>query len=328
MHPKEPSRLSLAQLPTPVQWIKRLPKSRGLPPIMVKRDDLTGLALSGNKVRKLEYLIAQAIEQGCDTLVTHGGYQSNHCRASAAAGAQLGLHTRIFLREDDPARPRTGNLFLDELFGAELSFHKPDEYNGDRAGLIQRVMDEQQKVGRKPYFFPVGGSVPLGTWGYIRCMDELRTQLDPAMPFDIVCAVGSCGTHAGLVIGKALFGLSNWRVVGIPIAGTTDTMRDDTAKLVRETIDAYGLALNESQTPIEVLDGFIGPGYAKPYPEAIDAIRDTAKHEGLLLDPSYTGKAMHGLLTASADQRLRPEATKIFIHTGGAFGLMAQTEIV
>ena len=161
-NPRVPNWLSSRLLS---RTLTRLPASRGLSPFMVKRDDLTGVALSGNKVRKLEYLAAQALEQGCDTLVTHGGHQSNHCRATAAVGAMLGLKVRLFLRKDAETLERVGNLFLDELLGAELSFHEPEEYNIEREALTQRVMEEQRALGRKPYFFPVGWECAGGNVG-------------------------------------------------------------------------------------------------------------------------------------------------------------------
>src|SRR4051812_23270789 len=178
MHAKEPARVVLAQLPTPVVELKNLARELGVGKILMKRDDLTGLEVSGNKVRKLEYLLADALAQGADTLVTHGGFQSNHCRATAAAAARLGLHCRMFLRAPKDGPPdNDGNLFLDRLFGAELSFHSPQDYSENRKQIIDQIMSEQRAVGRKPYFFPVGASVPLGCWGYIRCIHEMIEPL-------------------------------------------------------------------------------------------------------------------------------------------------------
>lgn len=321
----------MAALPTPVELLRRLPASRGIDrPLHLKRDDRTGLGVSGNKVRKLEYLVADALAQGCDTLVTHGGIQSNHCRATAALAARLGLHTRIFLRNTDNTPtaeiPRTGNLLLDDLFGAELSFHAVAEYNGERAALTERVMAQQRAAGRRPYFFPVGGSVPVGSWGYVRCMAELRDQLGAERDVDVYCANGSCGTHAGCVVGRALLGLERWRVVGVPIAGRAAGMADDTRELVRDTVEQFDLKRDAGDVPVEVLDGFVGPGYAIPSPEGLGAIRDAARLEGIVLDPSYTGKAMAGVLHAMATGSARPGADVVFLHTGGAFGLMGAAE--
>src|SRR3954469_9082300 len=159
MHPKEPPRLQLANLPTPVAELKNLARQLGVPRVLLKRDDLTGLETSGNKVRKLEYILADAVATGADTLVTKGGFQSNHCRATAALGARLGLRVRLILRSAEPNPPRDGNLFLDELFGARISFHPPEEYNGRRKQLIAGAMQAERDAGRKPYFFPVGASI-------------------------------------------------------------------------------------------------------------------------------------------------------------------------
>src|SRR6476469_2624785 len=156
MHPKEPPRLRLAHLPTPVVELKNLARDLGVKRILMKRDDLTGLELTGNKVRKLEYLLADAVAQGCDTLVTHGGFQSNHCRATAAVGARLGLRVRLILRSADVVPANDGNLFLDRLFGADVSLHPIAEYNQRRKELIDDAMDVERRAGRRPYFFPVG----------------------------------------------------------------------------------------------------------------------------------------------------------------------------
>src|SRR2546423_12447836 len=162
LHPREPARINLAQLPTPIIELKQIAHEMGVPKILMKRDDLTGLEVSGNKVRKLEYVVADAIAKGCDALVTHGGFQSNHCRATAAIGARLGLRVRLLLRSADPNPANDGNLFLDRLFGAEISFHAPEEYNARLKEMVDDAMEAEERAGRKPYFFPVGASIPLG----------------------------------------------------------------------------------------------------------------------------------------------------------------------
>ncbi|MEM8782577.1 MAG: D-cysteine desulfhydrase family protein [Planctomycetota bacterium] len=334
LHPAEPARLKLATTPTPLERCTRLLETRGLnpnaTPLLIKRDDHTGLATSGNKVRKLEYLVADALEQGADTLVTMGGVQSNHCRATAAVAARLGLRSRLILRGRDPrvadpSQAWQGNLVLDELFGAEVSFHAPTEYTGDRAAMLERVLDEVKNAGRTPYFFPTGGSVELGSWGYVRCVFELAEQLERAdfrRPIDLFCGVGSCGTHAGCVVGRALAGLDDWRIVGVPIAATAAYMASETRLLVDQTSEMFGLGLEEAETPVEVLDGFVGRGYAMPSPEGTAAIRDAARTEGLILDPSYTGKTMAGVLHAIDTGFVRDGAATVFLHSGGSFGLL------
>jgi D-cysteine desulfhydrase len=326
LHAREPFRLQLAQLPTPVVELKNLAQDLNVPRILLKRDDLTGLELTGNKVRKLEYLIADALAQGADTLVTHGGFQSNHCRATAAIGARLGLRVRLILRAA-PNPAIDGNLFLDHLFGADITYHAPDEYNTIRQAIIEQAISTEEAAGRKPYFFPVGASVPLGTWGYIRCFRELLDQLGRDAKVDVFVAVSSSGTHTGLILGRALFGCESWRVIGIPVSDSLDYFRTEIRQLIAETDRQFELGLNESQTPVELLDGCIGEGYAIPTPKSLETLLLLARREGIPLDPTYTAKAMDGFLTAVRDGHVRDGATPMFIHTGGAFGLMARRDL-
>jgi D-cysteine desulfhydrase len=327
MHAHEPPRLTLANLPTPLVELKNLAKHLGIERFLLKRDDLTGLETSGNKVRKLEYVVADALKNGADTLVTNGGFQSNHCRATAAIGAKLGLRVRLLLRSPENNPPRDGNLFLDHLFGAEISLHHPDEYNGKRREMIDGAMEAERRAGHHPYFFPVGASIPLGCWGYIRCIAELSEQLGRDTKVDIFSAVSSAGTHCGLMMGKALFKLDSWRIVGVPVSDNLEYFHKELRELERETTRQFKLGLEESQTPIELIDGFIGEGYAIPYPQAIETTRLLAKSEGVLLDPTYTSKAMTGMLAAIREGRIRRGAVPVFIHTGGVFGLFARRDL-
>lgn len=321
-HPLEPDRVLLAQLPTPLVSVPRL-----APSLLVKRDDLTGLEVSGNKIRKLEYLIADALALGCDTLVTHGGFQSNHCRATAAAGARLGLRVRLLLRAPGPPPEKDGNLFLDELFGAAISYHTPDEYNAERVSIIERAMAEERTAGRTPYFFPVGASVPLGCWGYARCMHELTQQFDTQRPLDLFVPISSSGTLAGCVLGKALLKLDAWRVIGIPVSDSVDYFAKDIRALLDATVRQFSLGLTPERLPIELLDGYIGDGYALPTIESIQTLKDAARLAGLVLDPTYTSKALWGTLDSIRKGRVRGGATPIFLHTGGVFGLMARRDL-
>jgi D-cysteine desulfhydrase len=327
MHPNEPPRLQLANLPTPIVSLDNLARHIGTDKILLKRDDLTGLETSGNKVRKLEYVVADAIAKGADTLVTHGGFQSNHCRATAAIGARLGLKVRMFLRCPEPDPPRDGNLFLDHLFGAAITIHPPEEYNGQRKQLIDDAMETERRAGRKPYFFPVGASVPFGCWGYIRCVAEMVEQLGRDTKVDVFSAVSSAGTHAGLMLGKALFGLDDWRIVGVPVSDSLDYFHKELRALTNQTIKQFRLDVTESQLPIELIDGFIGEGYAIPYAAAIETTRLLARSEGVLLDPTYTSKGMTGMIATIRNGGVRAGATPVFVHTGGAFGLMARRDL-
>src|SRR5438132_9169866 len=279
MHPSEPPRISLALLPTPLVEMNNLARHLDIGRFLLKRDDLTGLETTGNKVRKLEYVIADAINQGADTLVTHGGFQSNHCRATAAIGARLGLRVRLILRSPREKPPEDGNLFLDRLMGAHISLHSPEEYNEQKKALIDQAMAAERDAGYRPYFFPVGASTPLGCWGYIRAMHELVEQLGKETKVDVFCAVSSSGTFAGLMIGRALFASDNWRVVGVPVSDSVEFFKRDLRELERRTVSEYQLDVDEEQTPIELIDGFIGEGYALPYPAALETVRLLARLE-------------------------------------------------
>ena len=325
IHPQEPDRLELAQLPTPVVELNNLAKLKDLPQILMKRDDLSGLELSGNKIRKLEYVVADALAQGADTLVTHGGFQSNHCRATAAVGARLGLRVRLLLRSPNDSPAQDGNLFLDNLFGSECSHHDPAVYRERLASLVDEVMEEERSAGRRPYFFPVGASVPLGSWGYIRCVAELAEALGRTAEVDLYCATSSGGTQVGLMLGKVLMGCDKWRVRGIPVSDSVEYFQTYLRDLERQTVEQFHLDLTSNQTPIELIDGFIGEGYAIEYPEAVETIRLLGNTEAIVLDPSYTSKAMTGMLASLMGQS--SDRIPVFIHTGGAFGLFGRRDV-
>ncbi len=328
IHPREPDRRHLAQLPTPILRADRLADHLQVAQLVFKRDDLTGLATSGNKVRKLEYVVAHALDSGADTLVTLGGVQSNHCRATAVVAAQLGLKCRLLLRSEAPdAPPAIGNLLLDEMFGADVSFHPPEEFNGRREQLVEQVMDRLRAAGQQPYFIEMGASVPVGNWGYIRCVHELVDQLGAETPVDIFCATGSAGTQAGLILGKALFGCHAWNITGVPVCDSVEYFQREIRQLERATVEQFELQLSEEMTPIHLLDGFKGPGYGIPYPESLELIRSCAGYAGLLLDPVYTSKALAGMLGQIRDGQLRRDAIPVFIHSGGLFGLLARPEL-
>lgn len=328
IHPKEPARLLLANLPTPVVELPNLAQSLGVPKILMKRDDLTGLELTGNKIRKLEYLLADARAKGCDTLVTCGGYQSNHCRATAAAGARIGMKVRLILRSPQTGEPaHEGNLFLDRLFGAEISLHHPDEYYAKRDELIHGAMEQLQAHGHKPYYFPVGASVPLSCWGYIRCVHEMIDQIGRETPVDLFVPLSSSGTFADVIIGAALYQLGSWRIIGVPVSDSIEYFQKDVRNLIVETNAMFDLGLSDADTPVHLLDGYMGEGYAIPYPAAIETTRVLARTEGVLLDPTYTAKAMTGMIDSIRQNRIRPGATPLFLHTGGVFGMFARRDL-
>ena len=306
----EPARLRLAQLPTPLEPYD-LPGNT--PTLWLKRDDLTGTGLTGNKVRKLEYLLADALSRGATRVVTCGGIQSNHCRATAIAAAQLSLSCHLFLRCDAPPpdeAPSTGNLALDRLVGAKITFITHEQYR-DRAQLMTAA------AGPKGYVIPEGGSNALGTWGYLRCVDELRTQWR-LPPSAIVCATGSGGTHAGLAIGVRRREL-DIPVYGVAICDDAPTFQARIAQISAEACDRWPQLPQIKETEIRVVEGYKGGGYAVSHPDELADIASVARSTGLLLDPVYTGKALRALMHEPGLFGDRP----LFVHTGGIFGLLA-----
>jgi len=321
MLPSEPKRIHLAHLPTPIHRLGRMTELLDGPEIWVKRDDLTGIGLSGNKVRKLEYLLAEAREQGADTLITCGGIQSNHARATAVAAVQNGMSAVLVLRGQSAA-PYDGNVLLDRLVDAEIRLVTAEQYR-DRIGqIMEQVAGELRGAGRRPYIIPEGGSNPLGVWGYIRAAGEIGEQLEEMqLPVDvIVTAVGSGGTQAGLIVGSALSGLKG-RVTGFNVCDTAEHFQDLIGRLAAETIEQYRLPVRLAADGIELIDGYVGRGYALSRPEELDLIRTVARAEGIFLDPVYTGKAFFGLSDQIRQGRFRKGQRILFMHTGGIYGL-------
>lgn len=300
----------------------------------IKRDDETGSDLSGNKVRKLEFLLAEALAQESDIVLTCGGVQSNHCRATAIAARRLGMDSLLFLRGEEPAE-RDGNLFLDSLIGAEVRFVTPEQY-AERRTFMAEEAGQLSARGRRPYVIPEGGSNARGSLGYIAMLEELMAQRAPGeppssehdFPWDhIVCAVGSGGTLAGLVLGAKVLGLDA-RIWGVNVCDDARYFQNRVLEIAEELARswrAWGMGAPPLVTreEIRVLDGYVGPGYAKPYPESLETIRWIARKEGLLLDPVYTGKAFHGMLEEARRGRFRPGERVLFVHTGGVFSLFA-----
>jgi D-cysteine desulfhydrase len=318
---KYPTRIDLAQLPTPVRAAQKLSAELGVE-LLFKRDDLTGSTLTGNKVRKLEFLIADAIDSGADTLVTCGGEQSNHCRATAVAATERGLRSLLLLRTDDPAAPPAteANILLDRLVGAEIRWVSREEYRR-RSEIFVEVESLLKQDGRKPYRIPEGGSNALGAWGYVRCVEELASQLSPSdLRTTIVYAAGSGGTGAGLVLGVKLLRLP-WRVVGVNVCDDREYFVRVIGEIAEDAIARWQLPIDFSRDEVEIVDGYVGIGYAKSQAAELATIRDVARAEGIVLDPVYTGKAFHGLRNElQRDTRAFGERV-VFIHTGGVFGL-------
>jgi len=321
-----PPRLSFAVRPTPLQLLERLSRELGGPRVWAKRDDLTGSVLSGNKVRKLEFTLAQALAQGADTIITCGGLQSNHCRATALLCAQIGVRCELILR-GEARGPFDGNLLLDHLAGAAISTYPPEHYQKALPALLREAADAARSEGRAPFVIPTGASDGIGVWGYIAACAELRDDFARAgiSPGHIVCASGSGGTQAGLSAGVALHGIDA-RVWGFAVC-------DDAAyfqRKVREDLldwrQRYVVPLDLNAVSVRVIDDYIGPGYAQAGPEVFDTIRHLASSEGLVLDPVYTGKAFHGLIEELKRGRFGDSGDIVFVHTGGVFGLFPQRD--
>jgi len=326
-----PTRVDLAHTPTPFQPLTRVSKKLGIE-FYIKRDDCTGADLTGNKVRKLEFLLADALSEGCDTVLTCGAAQSNHARATAIAAAQLGLTSRLLLRTSDPANPPPieGNILLDLLVGAEIVWISFAEY-GRRAQLLDSEAESLRKSGKKPYIIPEGGSNSLGAWGYVRAVEELAQDLAKLpqgyhLSTSIVHATGSGGTTAGLILGAKLLGL-NARVVGINVCNDRDYFQRVVGEICEDAITSYHLDLPFSrEDDIHIIDGYVGEGYGKTTSQELSLLLELARTEGIILDPVYTGKAFYGM---AQELRRNPEVfgdRVVFVHTGGIFGLLPMVD--
>jgi D-cysteine desulfhydrase len=323
-----PPRLPLAMLPTPLQLLSRLSAEQAGPRIWVKRDDLTGSVLSGNKVRKLEFSLAQALAEGCDSIITCGGSQSNHCRATALLCAQLGLHCTLVLRGvAEP--PYDGNLLLDELAGADISIHPERIYQPNLDQLLADAAARLRAQGRRPFIIPTGASDGIGLWGYAAACRELREDFarHGIAPRHIVCATGSGGTQGGLNAGVALEGIDA-AVWGVAVCDGEAWFQNKVRCDLREWQQRYAVPLDIESLPVRVIDGYVGPGYGQSDPEVFATIRRVARTEGLVLDPVYTGKAFHALLCERAKGTFGADGDVVFIHTGGVFGLFPQRELI
>lgn len=325
-----PPRLSLGNFPTRIRFLPEMTRRLGGPEIHVKCDDESGSDLSGNKIRKLEFLLADAVRQECDLVLTCGAVASNHCRATAAAARRLGIDSLLFLRGEDPGS-RDGNLLLDVLVGAELRFITPEQY-ADRARLMAAAADERRAAGRRPYVIPEGGSNALGALGYVACAEEIAGQ-DPRWDH-LVLATGSGGTLAGMLLGAARSGLAA-RIWAVNVCVTPEyfeaRVREIAAEFARlfpalaeEVRRASGLRSEDDlirPEAIRILGDYKAPGYGVPSPTVIDLIREAASADALFLDPAYTGKAFHALVEETRRGRFRQGERVLFLHTGGIFSL-------
>lgn len=314
--PADPGRIRLAHLPTPLEPMERLAEALGGPPLYVKRDDCTGLALGGNKARKLEPLCAEAIATGCDVLVTGGGPQSNHVRMTSAAANRLGLVCHVALAGDPPETP-TGNLLVDLVLGARLHFTGPATYY-ELEAAIEKLAADLAREGRRPFAIPVGGASVTGVAAYADAAEELVGQcaergVDLGV---VVVADGSGGTHAGLLAGLG----PGVEVLGVDV-GTRPDLDVTVPRLAGEAAVRTGRTAPSARSTIDH-DRF-GAGYGAVTEPTLEAIALAARLEGLVLDPVYSGKAMAGLVAAVREERLSPSRPVVFWHTGGSPALFA-----
>lgn len=323
-----PPRLSLANLPTPLTLLNQF---EGVPEdvsIWVKRDELTGMEVSGNKIRKLEFSIAEAKEQGCDTLITCGGIQSNHCRATAILGARLGMKVHLILRGEKPDNPG-GNLLMDYLSGARITYLSVKEWPGHDK-VAEEIQEQYQSEGNKAFFIPVGASDEVGLWGYIAAAEELKKDFarHGIAPDYVVCATGSGGTQGGLLVGAELFELGT-KCVAFNVSDDADYFENKIIEDVTLWKQRYNQSFDLDSLSITTIEGYLGPGYGKADSCVFETIAELAKADGLFLDPVYTGKAFHGMvseLNKGAQGKLPNAKTVVFIHTGGLFGVFPQQD--
>lgn len=319
-----PARLDLARTPTPLERLDRWSARLGHE-IWVKRDDLTGVAISGNKIRKLEFLLADAVEQGADTVITCGGVNSNHARATAVACARLGLRAHLVLRGED-RRPAVGNLLLDRWVGAHIDFISADAWPRVNA-IMGDVADRYRADGRRPYVVPEGGSNGLGAMGYVRAAVELLEDAAAAgvKVGRVVHALGSGGTTAGLALGLTAADASGVDCVGVCVTRDAAAFEPDIRHIVEDAVQRSFFTWTAAHgARWRALDGYVGSGYAQASEALLRACRELARVEGLVVDPVYTGKAFSAL----ADLPPPADGVTVFLHTGGIFELFAYADTI
>ena len=321
------SRVSLCHQPTPIESMPRLSAHLGGPNLFIKRDDCTGLATGGNKTRKLEFLVGEAIREKADMLVTQGAVQSNHVRQTAAAAAKVGMKCHVLLERRVPGRSdayeETGNVLLDDIFGATREFRPP---NLDMNAEAEAVTEKLRADGHRPYFIPGGGSNAIGALGYANCAQEIADQCAQSdRHFDwLVMGTGSTGTQAGLVAGFNAIGY-DLPVMGISVRQPRERQMNAVHALTQKTLEKLG-AEGISLKKILVDDGYVGEGYGMPADTTLEAINLTAQKEGILLDPVYSAKGMAGLIGLIRQDFFKPTDSVLFLHTGGATALFAYQE--
>jgi L-cysteate sulfo-lyase len=316
-------RIRLGHLPTPLEPMPNLSKKLGGPRLWIKRDDCTGLSSGGNKTRKLEFLMAEAVAKGADMVITQGATQSNHARQTAAAACKLGMKCSILLEDrtgrNDPDYTLNGNVLLDRLHGATIS-KRPG--GTDMATEMETLAARLKSEGHKPYVIPGGGSNPVGALGYVNCALELLGQLNDKglAPSHVVHATGSAGTQAGLVTGLVA-SRSGIPVLGIGVRAPKAKQEEMVHSLARRTADYMGLGDVVKKEDVTANCDYVGDGYGIPSPGMVEAVRMVAELEGILLDPVYSGKGMAGLIDLIRRKHFKADSDVVFLHTGGSAGL-------
>jgi L-cysteate sulfo-lyase len=323
-------RVKLGHFPTPLEPMRNLSKHLGGPNIYIKRDDCTGLASGGNKTRKLEFLMADALAAGADTIITQGATQSNHARQTVAAAAVLGLKAKILLEQRvtgySEEYERSGNVLLDEILGGDIVASLPA--GTDMNAAMRDLAESLRAEGHKPYIIPGGGSNPIGALGYVSCALELMQQsYEQQLRIDhVVHATGSTGTQAGLIAGFEGT-RSAIPVIGVSVRAPEEAQRQNVLRLTQATADHLGLNMQIGLDAVQVDAGYVGDGYGKPTDSMIEALELTARLEGILLDPVYSGKGMAGLIGMIKQGRFDANDNVVFIHTGGSAALFGYRDI-
>ncbi len=316
---KMPEKLNFANLPTKIEKLERLSDKLNKN-IYLKRDDQTGSEISGNKIRKLEYAIKEALDNGCDYLITCGGLGSNHARATTAIAAKLGIGSYLVLRGEEDAELE-GNLFLDKILGAKIKWISKEEYAKNRTEIMEAIREELYKKGHNGYIIPEGASNGIGSFGYINAMKEIEVQeKEMGVYFDsIIVPVGSGGSYAGLFYRNHMEDRKS-KIYGVNVSSDAEHFKEAIMGLL-EQIDNYtGEKIGIEKDQINIIDGYVGKGYALSTKEEIDFISNLARTEGLVLDPVYTGKAMYGMVEEIKKGNFSNSEDILFIHTGGIFG--------
>lgn len=311
-------RLALGFFPTPLESLPTLSQQLGIT-LQIKRDDYSGFGGGGNKVRKLEYLMAEACRSQINVVITTGGHQSNHARMVAAAARKFNMRPVLVLRGNPPEHYQ-GNLLLDRLFGAELEFLDPDAYFDLVEGAMAAHANAARSRGEKPMIIPLGGATPLGALGYVRAVEEMDAQRKAhglEAPDVIVAPTGSGGTLAGLYVGARRF-WPKTRIIGISVSAKAEWFQTRIATMAQDCASLLAWPQRWQPSDIEIADGYVGQAYGVPSEGGIAAIYRAAQTEGLLLDPVYTGKAMDGLISLVQQQHIVPGSSVIFIHCGGS----------